>query len=141
MLKEATKLYPKGDFRNMDMRVLLFEDSIFDGIWASGSIYHVPKYEAKQVIKEFRRVLKDNGVLALNFKLGEGEGMEANPKSYGGSPRYFAYYSKQEMKYILREIGFDELESCLYPEEIFEVNNIWEKCLLSEMQISFSHKI
>jgi ubiquinone/menaquinone biosynthesis C-methylase UbiE len=122
MLDEATKLYPEGDFRKMDMRVLLFDDSYFDGIWASGSIYHVTKSELKLVIKEFSRVLKDNGILAINFKLGEGEGMEANPKSYGGSPRYFAYYTKQEMKNILREFGFEEIESCLYPEEIFGVN-------------------
>src|SRR3990172_8786000 len=36
MLKEAMTLYPHGDFRDMDMRKLAFEDNFFDGIWSSG---------------------------------------------------------------------------------------------------------
>ena len=77
--------------------------------------------------KEFRRVLKMNGVVAVNFKLGHGEGMEANPKSYSGSPRYFAYYTADEMKDMFSSFGFEELESCAYPEEIFgdNIQQMW----------------
>ncbi|MBI4301756.1 MAG: class I SAM-dependent methyltransferase [Chloroflexi bacterium] len=123
MLKEAKSLYPDGDFRKMDMRKLLFDSDSFDGIWASGSIYHVPKSDMRKVIKEFRRVSRVGGIVALSFKLGIGEGMEANPKSYSGSPRYFAYYIRGEMKELFGRFGFDELESCTYPEEIFGDNN------------------
>jgi len=122
MLEEARSLYPSGDFRKMDMRQLLFDDNSFDGIWASGSIYHVTKSEASEVIGEFERVLKLDGVVAVNFKLGTGEGMESNPKSYSGSPRYFAYYTRDEMRDIFVSSGFKELESCTYPEEIFGAN-------------------
>ena len=58
----------------------------------------------------------------VSFKLGSGEGLETNPKSYGGSPRYFAYYSKAEMNDFLGQYGFSEVESCLYPEEVFDDN-------------------
>ena len=122
MLKEAKLLYSNGDFRKMDMRKLLFDDNSLDGIWTSGSIYHVTKSEARKVIREFRRVLKMNGVVTVSFKLGHGEGMEANPKSYSGSPRYFAYYTRDEMKDMFSSFGFEELESCTYPEEIFGDN-------------------
>ncbi|MFC2072507.1 class I SAM-dependent methyltransferase [Chloroflexota bacterium] len=122
MLEEAKSLHPNGDFRKMDMRRPLFDDNSFDGIWASGSIYHVTKSEASKVIREFRRVLKMNGVVAVNFKLGGGEEMEANPKSYSGSPRYFAYYTRDEMRAIFGSFGFKELESYTYPEEIFGEN-------------------
>ena len=122
MIEEARSLYPDGDFRKMDMRRLLFDNNSFEGIWASGSIYHVTKSEARKVIREFRRVLKVDGVVAVNFKLGSGEGMEANPKSYSGSPRYFAYYTRDEMKDMFSSFGFEELESCTYPEEIFGDN-------------------
>jgi ubiquinone/menaquinone biosynthesis C-methylase UbiE len=127
MLQEARKLYPQGDFRRMDMRYLLFENESFDGIWASGSIYHVPKSEFGMVLREFQRVLKDDGVLSLNFKLGTGEGMESNPKSFGGSPRYFAYYTEQEMKDVVEDLGFREIESCRYPEEVFndKIQQMW----------------
>lgn len=129
MLKEAENLYPKGDFRKMDMRKLLFYDDFFDGIWTSGSIYHLSKSDVSEVVEEFRRVLKMDGIVAVSFKLGIGEGMEANPKSYSGSPRYFAYYSKDEMRSIFNTFGFEELESCLYPEEIFgdNIQQMWFK--------------
>ncbi|MBI2850012.1 MAG: methyltransferase domain-containing protein [Chloroflexi bacterium] len=123
MLIEARALHPKGNFRQMDMRELTFNDHFFDGLWSSGSIYHVTKADVKKVIKEFRRVLKPGGVAAINFKLGQGEGMQANPKSYSGSPRYFAYYTEDEMKDIFASFGFEELNSCTYPEEMFGENN------------------
>lgn len=123
MLREAKTLYPNGDFQKMDMRRLSFKDDFFDGICSSGSIYHVTKSDVKKVIKEFRRVLKMKGVVAISFKLGQGEGIEANPKSYSGSPRYFAYYSENEMGKLFSSLDFEELESCTYPEEIFGANN------------------
>ena len=129
MLEEANRLYPEGDFREMDMRILSFVNDFFDGIWASGSIYHVPKANVNVVIEEFRRILKLNGILAVNFKLGKGKGMEAEPKSYSGSPRYFAYYTEKEMKNLLSSFGFEEMESCSYPEEIFgdNIQQMWFK--------------
>jgi len=127
MLKEAQTYYPQGDFQHMDMCNLLFNDNTFDGIWSSGSIYHVPKSEVRKVIKEFKRVLKPTGVVAVNFKRGEGEGLEENPASYGGSPRYFAYYTRKEMISLFSKEGFDVVESCTYPEEIFgdTIQQMW----------------
>jgi len=129
MLGEAKALYPRGDFRKMDMRNLLCDDNSFDGIWASGSIYHVTKADAKHVVQEFARVLKTGGAVAVNFKLGTGEGLEDNPKSFGGSPRYFAYYSEQDIKNLFEEFGFEELKSCMFPEKIFDrdVQQMWFK--------------
>jgi len=127
MLEEAHRHYPAGDFRKMDMRSLLFEDDSFDGIWSSGSIYHIMKSDIRKVIGEFRRVLRADGAVGINFKLGEGEGLEDNPKSYGGSPRYFAYYSVQNMKDLFEGSGFEELESCTFPEDIFSntIQQMW----------------
>lgn len=127
MVEVAKKYYPKGNFRKMDMRKLDFFDNSFDGIWASGSIYHVPKSDLGQVIEEFKRVLTIDGALAINFKLGKGEGMESDPKSYSGSPRYFAYYLEGEMRDIMGTFGFEVLDSVNYPEEIFgdKIQQIW----------------
>ncbi|MFX1449895.1 MAG: class I SAM-dependent methyltransferase [Promethearchaeota archaeon] len=127
MLEEAKNYYPKGNFQLMDMRKLRFENNIFDGIWISGCIYHIPKSEIVNLIKEFQRVLKVKGVVSLNFKLGTGEGMEENPKSYPGFPRYFAYYSKEEMNNIFNRLDFKELESTTFPEEIFgdKIQQMW----------------
>jgi ubiquinone/menaquinone biosynthesis C-methylase UbiE len=127
MVKEAKALYPEGDFRKMDMRILSFDDDSFNGIWASGCIYHVPKMAIGGIIEGFRRVLKPEGVAAINFKLGSGEQMEADPKSYSGAPRYFAYYSEEEMEELFSGFGFKVLESCAYPEDIFgdKIQQMW----------------
>ena len=127
MLEEARAYYPNGDFRLMDMRKLLFADDCFDGIWSSGSIYHVQKSEVAGVIDEFRRVLRPGGVLAVNFKVGNGEGMEDRPKSYDAAPRYFAYYTHQDMKETFEGFGFRELDSCTFPEAIYcdEIRQMW----------------
>jgi len=127
MLAESSKYFPEGDFRKMNMLALDFPDNYFDGIWSSGSIYHVPKSEIGQVISEFARVLKSRGIAAVNFKQGEGEGMESEPKSYGGSPRYFSYYSMGEMEELFRNAGFEMLKSCNYPEEVFgdDLVQVW----------------
>ncbi|MFH1382289.1 MAG: class I SAM-dependent methyltransferase [Chloroflexota bacterium] len=123
MLEEAKHFYPHGDFREMDMRQLHFTDNFFDGIWASGSIYHVTKSDIKKVIKEFNRVIRRDGVVAVSFKLGHGEGSETDHKSYAGYPRYFAYYTVEEMRDLFDGFGFDQLESCNYPEAIYGDNN------------------
>lgn len=127
MLAEARTLYPRADFRKMDMRNLLFDDDFFDGVWASGSIYHVTKADAKSVVSEFVRVLKNGGVATVNFKLGTGEGLEENPKSFGGSPRYFAYYTEAEITKLFSESGFQELKSSMFPEKIFgdDIQQMW----------------
>lgn len=119
MLAESRKYFPAGEFRKMNMLALDFPDSHFDGIWSSGSIYHVPKKDIGQVISEFSRVLKPRGITAVNFKLGDGEGMMKNPNSFSGSPRYFAFYSVEEMEENFRNARFEMLKSCAYPEEVF----------------------
>jgi len=127
MLTEAKSFYPGGRFCHMDMRRLAFADGFFGGIWMSGCIYHVPKAGAKSVVEEFARALKLDGVLAVNFKLGTGEGLEQNPRSFAGFPRYFAYYGKEEMRELFERCGFQELETCGFPEEIFgdRIQQMW----------------
>ena len=127
MLEESRVLFPEGEFRKMDMRTLVFDDDSFDGIWSSGSIYHVTKADIGKVVAEFARVSRPGGVVALNFKLGKGEGLEQNPKSYGNSPRYFAYYTKDEMTSLFAQHGFTELSSTTFLEKIFgdDIQQMW----------------
>ena len=119
MLAESKKYFPAGEFKKMNMLSLDFPDNHFHGIWSSGSIYHVPKSEIGQVISEFARVLKPGGIAAVNFKLGDDEGIMANPSSFKGAPRYFAFYSLEEMEDLFRTAGFEMLKCCNYPEEVF----------------------
>jgi ubiquinone/menaquinone biosynthesis C-methylase UbiE len=119
MIAEARRYYPQGHYCIMDMCALAFRSAWFDGLWASGSIYHVPKSTVEKVIKGFKRILKRQGVIAVSFKNGRGEGLEENPRSYGGAPRFFAYYTENEMEDVFSRAGFSKIASCAYPENVY----------------------
>lgn len=49
-------------------------DEIFDGIWASASLLHVPSSEIEMVLERLGNSLKENGVFYASFKYGDFEG-------------------------------------------------------------------
>jgi ubiquinone/menaquinone biosynthesis C-methylase UbiE len=118
MLAEAARQVPEGVHLNMDVRNLAFLDTYLDGLWASGILYHLPKRELPGALDEIHRVIAPGGVFSFNFKAGEGEGMEENPRSYPGAPRYYAYYRAPEMKGLLSGL-FEVIEEDLYPVKAF----------------------
>jgi SAM-dependent methyltransferase len=118
MLAEAARLVPDGVHLNMDVRNLALLDGYLRGLWASGVLYHLPKRELPAALAEIHRVLAPGGIFSFNFKTGEGEGMEENPRSYPGAPRYYAYYSAPEMKELLSGL-FEVIEEELYPVKAF----------------------
>lgn len=133
MLKEATKRVPDGDFCQMDMRHLGFPGGLFDGVWANGCIYHVPKADFVLVLREIQRILGPSGVFSFNFKIGTGEQLEESPRSYAASPRFYAYYTTNEMERLLKQTGFAVMEEQLYPEKIFDeqIAQFWARKLHS----------
>lgn len=54
---------------------------IFDGIWASASLLHVPSYELEEILKKLKKALTPQGILYASFKYGDFEG-ERNGRYY-----------------------------------------------------------
>lgn len=129
MLEEARKCVPDSILYQMDMRNLGFTSESFHGVWANGCIYHVPKSDFIRVLGEVRRILKSSGIFSFNFKVGSGELLEESPRSYGGSPRFYSYYTATEMERLLNQNGFVVIEKQQYPERIFdeEIAHFWVK--------------
>lgn len=103
MLKEAKKLVPNGDFYQMDMRHLGFLDSSFDGIFCESSFFHIPKAEAGNVLREFNRVLKKDGIFYVMTMRGSGEIFQT------GKPelkRFYAAQQPEEFDELLMAAGF-----------------------------------
>jgi len=118
MLSEARTNFPRVCFIQMDMRNLGFSGNRFQGVWANGSVYHVPKRELIRVLMEVRHVLKPAGVFSFNFKVGTGERLERNPRSYGGKHRFYAYYGIEEMRGLVAHADLNVIDVAPYPEAI-----------------------
>ncbi len=108
-IKIAKSRVPKAEFKLMDLRKLEFPDNNFDGVWASASLLHIPKSEAKQTIEGFKRVLKPSGILFIGVKQGEGERFVQEDNM----ERFFAYYSKDEIEKLIGEAGFRILQTTI----------------------------
>lgn len=89
-----------GDFSNLP-----FEDSSFDGVWAYTSLLHVPKSEVKKPMQEIMRVLKQNGIFGLGLIEGITEGYRVTEKVT--TPRWFSYYTKEQIEELLGQFCFD----------------------------------
>ena len=87
----------------MDFSEINFPPQSFDGIWAFASLMHIPKEEAKVVIRTLRELLKPGGVFAIGVLIGETVGMEDRPTM---AARYFKRYSARELRVMIEAIGF-----------------------------------
>jgi len=116
MINLARKKHPQVAFFKQDMRKTVFPDDTFDCVWASVSIINMPKSELSTIESEVFRILNPDGIFAFSIKLGEGEDFEENDM-IPGYPRFFAYYSVDELKDRLKL--FEIIDSKDYPGELF----------------------
>ncbi|WP_267639878.1 class I SAM-dependent methyltransferase [Haloarchaeobius amylolyticus] len=99
-LQAAREAVPEGRYVRGDMRDLPFASGHFDGLWASASLLHVPREAVPATIREFRRVLADDGVALVTLKRGTESG-------YAEDGRYFERYTVEEVRTLFAENGFD----------------------------------
>jgi SAM-dependent methyltransferase len=81
------------DAKIMDIENLQFENKTFDGIWSVTSLLHVPKSKIKDVIKKLHDILKDDGILYVCVKEGNGEGL----LEHTNTKRFFSFWQEQEL--------------------------------------------
>lgn len=108
-LEIAKSVAPNVEFHKMDVRQLDFPPKTFDGIWASASLLHLPKNEIFPVLNSIRELLKDCGYFYVAMKQGDGERIVVNTGegNLANARRYFAYYSRDEIEYLLNQAGFE----------------------------------
>jgi len=97
-----------------DSRALPFPAAVFDGIWASASLLHLPKSQIDIALREVRRTLRAQGVLHSFMKVGDHDGLMTQEQRGGGNPvrgaRYFAHYQPAEWSGRLRDAHFEVVE-------------------------------
>jgi SAM-dependent methyltransferase len=117
MLKIATAQDPEGNYSLLDLREIRNCGAPYDGIFASGCLYHLTKPEFAQCVESCCAMLSPGGVFYLNMKEGQGERFEdkPGPRYPGGDEartrlqgkRFYAYYQREELLLALQ--GFDIL--------------------------------
>ncbi len=113
MIQESKKIGVnaiKGDL------LVMVSNEEFDGIWCMATLADFPKSEAPKLIQNFYKALKREGVLYIAVKEGEGEELIEKEK-YNNSPRFYAFYKKDELNKLLKDNGFIVLESKVATDE------------------------
>jgi len=110
MLDEARRLNPDIDFREGDMRSLIWADASVAAIAALYSIIHVPREEVVLALRELRRVLFPGGLLYLSFHVGN-EARHLDDWWEHPVDLDFVFFETAEMEDYLRAAGFTEIES------------------------------
>jgi SAM-dependent methyltransferase len=117
MLRIARAQDPKGSYLLMDLRDMDRLAGGYDGVFASGCLYHLTKTEFARWLESCRTLLSSAGLFYLNMKEGQGERFEEKPgpRYPGGEEarlrlqgkRFYAYYQREELVAALR--GFEIL--------------------------------
>jgi cyclopropane fatty-acyl-phospholipid synthase-like methyltransferase len=117
MLKIAVAHDPEGSYSQMDLREIALCEGPFDGIFASGCLYHLTKQEFSHCVQSCQTLLSSAGVFYFNMKEGRGQQFEEKPgPSYSGGiearerlqgKRFYAYYQREELVAALQ--GFQVL--------------------------------
>lgn len=89
-----------------DMRSLPFRPESFDAIWAAASLIHLPKPDARRLLRTLRRFVPPGGLLAVTVAQGRHTGF----LRAGWIPgRYFARWEKAELARAVRRAGWTVL--------------------------------
>ncbi len=107
LLALAQKLNPKGTFKKMSFYDLRFPAHQFDAVWSIATLLHIPKRRLPKVLRSIRRLLTPQGMFVVSMKEKSNVDEQViTQEKYGGVTRFFAFYSKNEFRNILREHGF-----------------------------------
>jgi SAM-dependent methyltransferase len=88
----------------MDMRKVPFLDASFGGVWACGSLLHLPMAHMPEAISETLRVLVPGGTAAVSMKFGSAEGWRIGGTLPGR--RWFTLISPDDLCSLLGKAGF-----------------------------------
>lgn len=86
------------------------EHEVFEGIWASASLLHVPKNELLNALEKLKRALKPKGIWYMSFRYGEGEQHEED--------RYFYDQTEESLTKILEQLGGVNILDMTVPESL-----------------------
>ena len=75
---------------NHPVEAMLFdeldEEAVYDGVWASACLLHVPRDELAGILAHVHRALKPEGLFYASYKVGHGDGRDSLGRYYNYAP-------------------------------------------------------
>lgn len=109
MLKIARKKVTKVKFKLMDMKKTPFPDDYFDGIISAYSLIHIPTFEIVPTLFEFKRILKNNGLLYAICQKGQPDRIVDDP-DMPSEKMFLNFFTRKRLNILLVQTGFTVLE-------------------------------
>ncbi len=94
-------------FLRLDALTLPLRDAAVAGVWASGSLLHIPLAGMERALAEVHRVLAPAGIAAISMRIGDGEGWK-NGGSLDGR-RWFTFVDPGAFTGCLEAAGFADV--------------------------------
>ena len=117
MINEAKLMNKEIEFIVDDMFDLKIEEEYFAGICSFYAIVNFKYDEIKHIIREYYRVLKNNGLLLIAFHIEEKE-IHVDDFFESGKPLDFYYFDENIILEMLKEAGFKIIEALVrFPYE------------------------
>ncbi len=103
MIELARQNVPRANFLQKNIATFDFPNASFDGIVCIYTLWHIPRENHPEIIKNFNRMLDEEGILVLNTGLFDSEGMS----TFFGQPMLWSNYSPSETLEVVRNSGFE----------------------------------
>lgn len=81
-------------------------DNSYDLVLANAVLLHFTRDETTQVLQKVHSALREGGTFAFTLKQGEGEKWTQDKL---GAPRYFCYWTKDQISQLLTDSGYSNI--------------------------------
>lgn len=113
-----------------DVRELPMADRSIGAVWCSAVLVHLESHDVVRALREFARVLVQDGLAQISVK--EGHGKATETLSGSGLRRHFVFYDTNDLKCFANEAGLSVERTWVEEEEIDDGKRKqrWAKVLL-----------
>lgn len=116
------------EFAGVNVKHMQFQEieyvNVFDGIWASASLLHVPSNEIDSVLNKLKDSLKDNGIFYASFKQGNFEGIR--------NGRFFNDFTENSARELFEKNDFKVLKTWITEDSRPERDEKWVNILVKK---------
>ncbi len=104
LIEVAQARNPGAVFINEAVEDLSFPADSLDGFWTAATLLHIPKDQIDLALQKIKGVCKTGAIGFISLKEGQGEKEDVN------TGRWFAYYSEDEFRQVLKRNGFEVVD-------------------------------